>query len=157
MLCYNPPAMMEFRLIFKFLDRDFVFKLIFLLLAYSLIPLAEIFLFLYLGDLIGNYLILALAATVGLIGVLLALREIQKTLDNLKKKIRKNQYPGKEFVDLVGILVGSIFLLTPGFITDFIGFLLLIPYFRDILGRVIAKRLDKKFKEIYEYLKLYDL
>jgi UPF0716 protein FxsA len=156
-VCYNPPTMTEFRLIFRFLDRDFLFKLIFIFLLYSLVPLAEIFLFLYLGDLVGNYLILAIAAVTGLIGVLIALRQVRITLSGLKAKIRQGEYPGKEFVDLAGILVGSIFLLTPGFITDFLGFLLLVPPIREGIGKLIARKMDGKLKEIYEYLRLYDL
>jgi len=149
--------MIEFRLILRFLDREFLVKLIFILLLYSLVPLGEIFLFLFLGDLIGNYLILAIAAVVGLVGILFAVGQIRRTLERLRGKIRRSQYPGKEFVDLVGILVSSVLLLTPGFITDFAGFLLLMPFFREALGRAIAKRMDKSFKEVYEYLRLYDL
>ena len=156
-LCYTPRAMIEFRLILRFLDREFLVKLIFILLLYSLVPLGEIFLFLFLGDLLGNYLILAIAAVVGLIGILFAVGQIRRTLERLRGKIRQSQYPGKEFVDLVGILVSSVLLLTPGFITDFAGFLLLMPFFREALGRAIAKRMDKSFKEVYEYLRLYDL
>ncbi len=55
------------------------------------------------------------------------------------------------------MLVSSVLLLTPGFITDLVGFLLLVPVFRQAVGRAIAKRLDRNFKEVYEYLKLYDL
>lgn len=149
--------MTEYRFLFRLLDKDFVFKLIFILLLYSLVPLAEIFLFLYLGDLVGNYLILAVAAMTGLVGVLIALRQIRGTLASLKSTIRKGQYPGKEFVDLAGILVGSIFLLTPGFITDFFGFLLLVPPIREALGRMIVRRMDGKLKDVYEYLRLYDM
>jgi UPF0716 protein FxsA len=149
--------MTEIRFIVKLLDRDFVFKLIFILLLYSLVPLAEIFLFLYLGDLVGNYLILVIAAMTGLIGVLIALRQVQKILSRLKVKIRRGEYPGREFVNLSGILAGSLFLLTPGFITDFLGFLLLVPPIREALGRLIARKLDGKLKEVYEYLRLYDL
>jgi UPF0716 protein FxsA len=156
-LCYTPRAMIEFRLILRFLDREFLVKLIFILLLYSLVPLGEIFLFLFLGDLIGNYLILAIAAVVGLVGILFAVGQIRRTLERLRGKIRQSQYPGKEFVDLAGILVSSVLLLTPGFITDFAGFLLLMPFFREALGRAIAKRMDKSFKEVYEYLRLYDL
>jgi UPF0716 protein FxsA len=149
--------MTEFRLVFKFLDKDFLFKLIFITLLYSIVPIAEILLFIKLGELIGAYLVLAIAALVGLFGVLLALRQIRITLAALKAKIRKGEYPGKEFVDLAGIVVGSVFLLTPGFITDFFGFLLLISPLRGAFGRFIARRLDSRFAEIYEYLRLYDL
>jgi UPF0716 protein FxsA len=150
-------AMNEFRLVFKLLDRDFLFKLIFAMLLYSLVPLAEIFVFIRLGDLLGGYLVMAAAATLGLVGVLIALRQIRITLDALKAKIREGEYPGKEFVNLLGILLGSVFLLTPGFITDFFGFLLLIPPIREGLGRMIARRMDVTLKEVYEYLRLYDL
>jgi UPF0716 protein FxsA len=149
--------MTEFRLVFKLLDRDFLFKLIFALLLYSLVPLAEIFVFIRLGDLLGGYLVMAVAAIMGLVGVLIALRQIRISLESLKEKIRGGEYPGKEFVNLLGILLGSVFLLTPGFITDFFGFLLLVPPIREAMGRMVARRMDVNLKEIYEYLRLYDL
>jgi UPF0716 protein FxsA len=155
-LCYTRLTMTEYRLLFRFLDRDFLFKLIFLLLLYSLVPLSEIVLFIYLSQLIGQYLILALAAIIGLVGVLVAARQITIILKKLKSKIKKGEYPGQEFIDLAGILIGSVFLLTPGFITDFVGFLLLIPPVRVALGRLIVRRMEGRLKELYEYLRLYD-
>lgn len=149
--------MLDIRVVLRFLDRDFMVRLLFLMLLYSIVPLGEIFLFLYLGELVGNYLVLAVAALVGLVGVLVAVRQVQGILLRLKVKIKQGIYPGKEFIDLAGILIGAIFLLTPGFLTDLAGFLLFIPLFRDALGRAITKRLDRNLKEIYEYLKLYDL
>jgi UPF0716 protein FxsA len=150
-------TMTEFRLLFRFLDKDFLFRLIFILLLYSIVPIAEIFLFLWLGEVIGNYLILAIAALVGLLGMLFALREVRVTLERLRARIRRHEYPGAEFVDLAGILAGSILLLTPGFITDFVGFLLLIPFFRRLLGRVVTRRMDRSLHEVYEYLQLSDI
>jgi UPF0716 protein FxsA len=149
--------MTEFRLLFRFLDKDFLFRLIFILLLYSIVPIAEIFLFLWLGEVIGNYLILAIAAVVGLLGMLFALREVRVTLERLRARIRRHEYPGSEFVDLAGILAGSILLLTPGFITDFVGFLLLVPFFRRVLGRVVTRRMDRSLHEVYEYLQLSDI
>jgi len=149
--------MLDHRVVLRFLDRDFIVRMLFLMLLYSIVPLGEIFLFLYLGELVGNYLVLAVAALLGLIGVLIAMKQAQSVLTRLKVKIKQGLYPGAEFVNLVGILFGAIFLLTPGFVTDLLGFLLFIPPFRDVLGRAVTKKLDRNFKEIYEYLKLYDL
>ncbi|OHD74620.1 MAG: hypothetical protein A2177_07360 [Spirochaetes bacterium RBG_13_68_11] len=149
--------MTEFRLLFRFLDKEFLFRLIFILLLYSIVPIAEIFLFLWLGEVIGNYLILAIAAVVGLLGMLFALREVRVTLERLRARIRRHEYPGSEFVDLAGILAGAILLLTPGFITDFVGFLLLIPFFRRALGRLVTRRMDRSLHEVYEYLQLSDI
>lgn len=149
--------MIEPRLLLRFLDKEFLVRLVFILLLYSLVPLGEIMLFLYLGELIGNYLVIALAAVIGLVGVLVDVAQMRSTLDRLRAKVRKGKYPGREFVDLAAMLVSSVLLLTPGFITDLVGFLLLVPALRQALGKAIAKRLDKNFKEVYAYLKLYDL
>jgi UPF0716 protein FxsA len=155
-VCYTALAMTELRLLFRFLDKEFLFRLIFILLLYSIVPIAEIFLFMWLGEVVGKYLILAVAAVVGLLGMLIALREVRLTLERLRARIRRHEYPGVEFVDLAGILVGSILLLTPGFITDFVGFLLMIPFFRRSLGRAVTRRMDRSLHEVYEYLQLSD-
>ena len=75
----------------------------------------------------------------------------------LKDKVKQGVYPGKEFVTISGVLAGGILLLTPGFITDFFGFMLFVPLFRNLIGRMITRRMQKQLKEIYEYLKLYEL
>ena len=103
--------MTELRLLFRFLDKDFLFRLMLVLLLYSIVPIADIILFLWLGQLLGQWLILAVAAIVGLLGMLLAMREVRVTLERLRARIRRHEYPGNEFVDLAGILVGSVLLL----------------------------------------------
>jgi UPF0716 protein FxsA len=149
--------MTEMRLLFRFLDKDFLFRLIFILLLYSIVPIAEIILFMWLGDLVGQWLIVAVAAMLGLFGMLIALREVRVTLARLRARIRRHEYPGAEFIDLAGILVGSVLLLTPGFITDFVGFLLMIPFLRRFLGRAVTRRMDRSLHEVYEYLQLSDI
>ena len=140
--------------IIKVVGKDLLFKLILLFLLYSLVPLSEIFLFIYLGDLIGNYLVLTLAAVAGLAGALIAFRQVQETMERVRAKIRGGKYPGREFVDLAGIIVGGVLLITPGFITDACGYLLMIPALRGLLGGFITRTLDRNFKELYEYLRL---
>ena len=144
------------KFILRFLDRTFITKLLILALLYSLLPLAEIFLIIYLGDRIGNYFTLALAAFTGLMGMLFALRGFQKNLQLLKDKIKEGVFPTEEFVTLTGIFAAGILLLTPGFITDLLGFSLFIPVIRSALGRFIIRATRADFKELYEYLKLYD-
>jgi UPF0716 protein FxsA len=144
------------KFILRFLDRTFITKLLILALLYSLLPLAEIFLIIYLGDRIGNYFTLALAAFTGLLGMLFALRGFQKNLHLLKDKIKEGVFPTEEFITLTGIFAAGILLLTPGFITDLLGFSLFIPVIRSALGRFIIRVTRANFKELYEYLKLYD-
>ena len=149
--------MISVKLVLKFLQKDFVLKFLFLVLLCSLVPLTEVFVLLYLGRLIGNYFILAIAASTGLLGLLIIIREFQSNLDVLKRKIREGEYPDNEFMRLAGILAGGVFLLTPGFITDVIGCFLFIPIFRHWVGKLISLQLESNLKEIYEYMSLYDL
>ena len=148
--------MNQARTLLRFFDRSFITRLLLLALLYSLLPLAEIFLLIYLGDRIGNYFTLALAALTGLIGMLFALRGFRRNLEILKTKIRAGEYPGEEFVTLTGIFLAAVLLLTPGFITDVLGLLLFVPVIRSGLGRLLIRLTRTDLKELYEYLKLYD-
>lgn len=142
------------RVLLRLLDRTFVTKLLILGLLYSLVPLAEIFLLIWLGSKIGVYISLALAAFAGLVGMLAALRQLRQNLEVLRRKIRKGQLPTQEFVNLTAILAASVLLLTPGFITDTMGFLLFVPAIRNAWGRWVLARTRTDLKELYEYLKL---
>jgi UPF0716 protein FxsA len=149
--------MRELRLFIQFIEKDLLFKLILALLAYSVVPLAEIVFFIYLGNLIGNWLVLVLAAIAGLPGVLIAHGQLQDALQRLRAKLREHQYPGAELVDLLGLLVGGIFLLTPGFLTDVLGYLLLVPFLRERLARALAAKMRRGLRDVYDSMKLGEL
>jgi len=142
------------KVLLRLLDRTFVTKLLILGLLYSLVPLGEIFLLIWLGSKIGVYISLALAAFAGLVGMLVALREFRKNLEALRRKVRRGTVPTQEFVNLTAILAASVLLLTPGFITDTLGFLLFVPVVRDAWGRWVLSKTSTDLKELYEYLKL---
>ena len=144
-------------ILMKFLERQFIIRLLLLMLLYSLLPLSEIVLILYMGGVIGKYLTLACAATTGLFGALMAVTQFKRELASLKENIKEGVYPGKEFMGIAGILVGGLLLLTPGFITDMLGLLLFVPVFRNAVGGLITRRMEKRLKEVYEYLKLYEI
>ena len=148
--------MLSIKLLLRFFDKTFITRLLMLALLYSMVPLAEIFLLIYLGDILGTYLILALTASTGLVGLLIALNSFQRNLKTLKQKIKDGQYPGEEFLTLTGVFAGGLLLLTPGFITDFLGFLLFVPAIRNGLGRLFIQKTQTSLKELYEHLKLYD-
>ncbi|MEJ2662958.1 MAG: FxsA family protein [Spirochaetia bacterium] len=141
----------------KIIKQNLLVRVLFLSLLYSIIPLSEIILLFILGAYIGNAVILMCAALPGVLGVLIIVLQIQSTLKRIKAKIKAGTYPGKEFVSLAGVLLGAVLLLTPGFITDFLGFLLFVPFFRNKIGNIITSKMESRLKDIYEYLKLYEL
>ena len=149
-------GMLNTSFIMKLFQKEFILKLLLLALLYSIIPLAEIFLILQLGGIFGNYLVIALTATTGLLGMLVAFSEIENLIKQIKRKLKDGEYPGKEFIGIAGVFAGALFLLTPGFITDVFGIFLFIPMLRNGVGKFITSKMERQLKEIYEYLKLYD-
>jgi UPF0716 protein FxsA len=149
--------MADMRPMLKTFDRNLLFKVILFLLTYSIVPLAEIFLFIYIGTLIGNYLVLVAAAVAGLPGASLSLGQMRRARARLRLKIVKDQGPGREISDLAGIVAGGILLLTPGFLTDLLGYLLLVPAFRERIGRALKKRLAVAFPEVNSLFRLLAL
>jgi len=131
-------------------------KIFFLILLFSLLPLSEILILIYLSELIGRYLVLSIASATGLLGLFISFFKVRSFLAVVKDKIREGYYPGAEFISLAGTFAGSIFLLTPGFITDFLGILLFFTFFQRIAGKIIVKKMESRLKELYEYFKLYE-
>jgi UPF0716 protein FxsA len=138
-------------------DRDFLFKLILALLAWSLVPLGEIFLFIFLASLIGNSLVLILAAVAGVVGVCAGISQARRAASRLRAALANGSYPGRDAADLGGLIVSALLLITPGFVTDMAGFLLLVPSLREWAGRRLASVLETRVRDVYDRLKLSSL
>ncbi len=128
-----------------FIDRDYLFKLIVALLVYALVPLGEIFFFLFLGSLIGNYLVLVLAAVAGVAGAFAGIAQARRLF------AASRSAPVSE---LAGLAVAAVLLITPGFITDVLGFLLLVPAIRAWAGARAAGLLKARAPAVYRQLGL---
>ncbi len=134
------------------LEGSLAFKVIAALLAFTLVPLAEIFLFIYIGHLIGNFLVLALAVVAGAAGALVARDQAARSVERLRIRLEAGRYPGAELFDLAGVLSGGILLVTPGFITDLCGYALMVPRIRGAVGRLVARALGSRFTDLLERL-----
>jgi UPF0716 protein FxsA len=141
----------------RFLEADFVVRLLLSLLLVALLPLAEIVLILFVGDLIGRYLTLAIVASIGLLGALTASRRLRSLLEAARARIRAGDYPAAELDDIAGVLIAGLLLVAPGLITDAMGLLAFVPPVRRAVGRRVTRRLRRRLTEVYEYLRLYDL
>lgn len=140
----------------RFLDRGFLLRFLLLVLLYSLVPFGECFLLLTLNEHMNTYLMLSLVAGISLVGLLLVIRPLTRTVRSLQESIDDGRYPAGPFAMLAGTLVAGVLLVTPGFAGDLIGFVLLIPFFRRLVGRIITGRMHDRLKELYEYIKLYE-
>ena len=112
------------------------------LLAVILIPIVEIYLFIKIGSQIGAFSTIFLVFFTAVVGVYYARYEGINTLRSGMTQIIKNQIPAHELISGAAIAFAAVLLIIPGFATDLIGFLLIIP----ITRRLILGKLNKKFE-----------
>ncbi len=117
------------------------------LLAVILIPIVEIYLFIKVGSQIGALNTIILIFLTAIIGIYYAKYEGINTLRSGVTQIIKNQIPAFELISGAVIAFAAILLILPGFATDVVGFLLLIPITRKLILRRLNKKFQKKNKE----------
>jgi UPF0716 protein FxsA len=99
------------------------------------IPLIEIYLFIQVGGSIGVWPTIGVVILTAVIGTALLRQQGLATLARAQADLDRQQFPVRELFNGVCLLIGGLLLLTPGFLTDALGFALLIPPLRAILGR----------------------
>jgi len=115
---------------------------------FVLVAIAEMATFFWVGSIIGLGWALAIALTTAVLGSILVRRAGISVIGRIQERARRAEVPGRELSDGAAILVAGAFLISPGFITDTLGFLLLLPPVRDILYRIISKRFSRRFTVI---------
>ncbi len=107
------------------------------------VPLIEIYLFIAVGGAIGVWATIGLVILTALIGTAMLRHQGLATLARAQAEVQADRLPVRELFTGVCLLFGGALLLTPGFMTDAIGFALLIPPLREIIGRGIWKLLER--------------
>lgn len=117
-----------------------------LLLAFTLIPIVEVFLLVRIGQQVGFLPTVAGVLVVGLLGAWLAKREGRKVLNEWRETMARGQLPSEGLTGAALILVGGVLLVTPGVLTDFVGLGLLFPPTRAIATRWVRRWLDRQLQ-----------
>ena len=107
------------------------------LIAFITIPLAEMFILIKVGEIIGALPTVGLVVLTATLGIWLLRLEGIATLRRVQEKLNQGQIPETELLEGIMLLVGGALLLTPGFVTDAIGFACLIPVLRRPIARWI--------------------
>lgn len=112
-----------------------------LILFFIGVPILEIAVFIQAGDILGLWPTLAAVVVTAMVGASLLRSQGLAALGRARQQIDRGQIPLDEVFTGACLLVGGALLLTPGFITDTVGFLLLVPPVRRVLGRWIMTAL----------------
>ena len=114
------------------------------LLAVILIPILEIYLFIKIGSQIGALNTIILIFMTAIIGIYYARYEGLNTLRSGMAQIIKNQVPARELFSGAAIAFAAVLLIVPGFATDIVGFLLIMPITRELILGKVNKKFEKK-------------
>ncbi len=115
-----------------------------LLLLFIIVPIIELALFILLGNRLGLSTTLLIIIITAVIGAALTKSQGAKAIHNFQSAMAQGKMPHKEIVDGLLILVAGAVLLTPGFLTDTIGFLLLFAPTRAVIRSLVTGKLADK-------------
>ncbi len=115
-----------------------------LFLLFLVVPFAELFLILQVGRAIGALNTIAVLVVVSVVGAWLVRREGLGVLRRARRRLDAGAVPGRELVDGVLILFAGALLLTPGFLTDFLGVALLVPPVRAAIRGAVSRSLQRR-------------
>ncbi len=106
------------------------------------VPLLELFVILQVGGAIGGWATAALLIVFSIVGALLLRFEGRRAWSEFRRALAEGRWPGDEVAQGALIIVGGTLLVTPGFVTDVVGFLLLLTPSRRLVARVVRKRME---------------
>lgn len=128
-----------------------------LLLLFIIIPILEIALFIQIGDVIGLWPTLGSVVLTACIGTTLLRHQGLSTMARLQSKLQTGDSPVDPMIHAALILVSAVLLITPGFFTDAIGLMLLVPPIRSaLIKRGAAKIVKNRFVYMHPHGKRYD-
>ena len=113
-----------------------------LFLAFTIIPVSEIYILIAIGGQIGILPSIALVILTGIVGASLARSQGLKTLGRIRDSFQQGVVPGEELLNALLIAIAGIVLLTPGFLTDAAGLFLLIPATRTLCRGWLKRRIE---------------
>ena len=118
--------------------------LVALVALFIVVPLAELYVILKVGDAIGAVWTILLLAVDSLIGSMLLRAQGRSVWARFNETVTSGRLPHREVVDGVLVIFGGAFLITPGFLTDIVGLLLLIPPTRALVRGILLRRLGRR-------------
>ena len=111
-----------------------------LLLLFIVVPLLELYVILQVGDAIGVLPTIGLLVVDSVLGAMLMRSEGRRAWTRFNLAISEGRVPAREAIDGVLVVFGGALLLTPGFVTDILGAVLLLPFTRPFVRRILVRR-----------------
>jgi len=125
----------------------------YLLIIFIILPIVEISIFIQVGGFLGTFNTILIIFMTAAVGVYLVRQQGFRTFQKIAVELQNQQIPVQGMFDGLVILIAGILLVTPGFFTDIIGFLGLIPYTRVLLLTVIKNLFLQRYSNAHKQYK----
>lgn len=120
---------------------------LYLVLLFTVVPVVELAVLLKVGRYIGILNTISIVLLTGIAGAILARSQGLKIIKKIQDDLNMGIVPADKLIDGAMILSGGLLLLTPGFITDFAGFMILIPYTRGLVKNWVKRKIKDRFQD----------
>ncbi|REK75856.1 FxsA family protein [Paenibacillus paeoniae] len=117
-----------------------------ILAAIIIVPIIEIWGILRMGDWIGGWNTFLLILVLSAAGALVTQFEGRKVWLEAQRQMQSGQIPGRAIIDGICVLLGGLLLLLPGFFSDFLGIIMLLPFTRPLFRNMILQWLEKRMR-----------
>ncbi|NOZ68956.1 MAG: FxsA family protein [Deferribacteres bacterium] len=115
-----------------------------LFLLFIIVPVAELALLIKIGTFIGTFNTILIVILTAIIGAHMVKSEGIGVMYRIRKNMDEGIFPAEELIDGMMILIAGALLLTPGFLTDSAGFLMVFPVSRDYIKKIARRYIKKK-------------
>ena len=120
--------------------------IILLIALFIAVPIAEIYVIIQVGEAIGAVPTILILVADSVIGSMLWRSQGRRAWARFRQTVERGGIPHREVIDGVLVIFGGAFLITPGFISDVVGILLLLPPTRALIRRLLIRRLGRRIQ-----------
>ncbi len=125
----------------------------YLLIIFIILPIIEISIFIQVGGFLGTFNTILIIFLTAAVGVYFVRQQGFRTFQKISSELQNQQVPVQGMFDGLVILVAGILLVTPGFLTDIIGFLGLVPQTRVFLLGIIKNLFLQRYSNVHKQYK----
>ncbi|MFC2091461.1 FxsA family protein [Elusimicrobiota bacterium] len=124
----------------------------YLILLFTVIPVVELIILIEVGRYVGIANTIALVILTGVSGAYLARMQGLSILSKIRNNLNNGIMPTEELIDAVMVLIGGLMLLTPGFVTDILGFMVLVPMARNVIKSFVKRKIIPRYIKKPNYI-----
>ena len=118
-----------------------------LILLFTIVPLVEFYILIKIGTIIGAGATILIVLVTGIMGGVFAQAQGLRVIQDLISDLGQGIFPAEPLWNGLFVLIGAVFLITPGLITDLLGFFCIIPFTREPLKKLAKMYIGKKLEQ----------